>query len=129
MNLSKQKILIVEDEAAIRQMYEFKLKLEGYEVATAGDGAKGLEVAEEFQPDLILLDLRMPIMSGGEMLEKLRASKWGASIKVVVLTNISKSEAPPSLRFLDIDRYIVKAHTTPAQVLNIVDEVLVASKS
>ncbi len=126
MDLSKQKILVVEDEAAIRQMYEFKLELEGYKVATAGDGAKGLEVAEKFQPDLILLDLRMPIMSGGEMLEKLRASDWGADVKVVVLTNISKSEAPPSLRFLNVERYIVKAHSTPAQVVAIIKEVLLS---
>lgn len=122
--MSKAKILVVEDEAAIRQMYEFKLAKEGYEVRVAGDGVEGLALIKEFLPDLLLLDLRMPIMSGEEMLEKLRAGSLGAGTKVVILTNISKSEAPASLRFLNIDRYIVKAYTTPAQVLAIVKEVL-----
>lgn len=118
------KILIVEDEPAIAGMYRFKLEKEGYEVRCAYNGEEGLELAKKFNPDLILLDLRMPIMSGDEMLEKLRATDWGKSIRVVVLTNISKDEAPSKLRFLHVDRYIVKAHYTPGQVVKIVDEIL-----
>lgn len=90
----------------------------------AADGAKGLEVVEAFRPDIVLLDLRMPKMSGDEMLTRLRASHWGRDMRVIILTNISKSEAPPVLRFLHVDRYIVKAHHTPAQVVGIVREVL-----
>jgi len=121
---TKPKILIIEDERGIAGMYEFKLQKEGYEVRCAYDGEEGLELAEEFRPDLILLDLRMPVMSGGEMLERLRATDWGSGIRVVILTNISKDEAPASLRLLRVDRYIVKAHYTPAQVVGIVDEIL-----
>ena len=118
------KILVVEDEVAIALMYQFKLQKEDYEVQCAYNGATGLELADKFRPDLILLDLRMPVMSGDEMLEKLRAADWGSSIRVVILTNISKDEAPSSLRLMRVDRYIVKAHYTPAQVVKIVDEVL-----
>jgi CheY-like chemotaxis protein len=66
----------------------------------------------------------MPIMGGTEMLARLRAESWGSDARVIVLTNISKDEAPQALRFLHVDRYIVKAHHTPAQVIAIVREVL-----
>lgn len=120
----KQKIVIVEDEPSICDMYKMKLASEGYDVAVAGDGKKGLVVIKNHQPDLILLDIRMPIMSGDEMLEKLRKTDWGANIRVIILTNISRDEAPHSLRLLHVDRYIVKAHYTPSQVVDIVKKTL-----
>ncbi len=118
------KILIVEDDPAIRSMYQMKLQGQGYEVRIAEDGQKGLETSKSFLPDLILLDLLMPGMDGNEMLEKLRSTNWGASIRVIILTNLSKSEAPASLRLLHVDRYIVKAHYTPTQLVEIVREIL-----
>lgn len=118
------KILIVEDDEAIRNLYTLKLQKEGYQTAGAKDGLEGLHKAKEYRPDLILLDLRMPVMTGDEMLLRLRESNWGSDIRVIVLTNISKTEAPHSMRFLHVDRYIVKVHTTPAQVVETVAEVL-----
>lgn len=118
------KILIIEDEVAIASMYQFKLDQSGYEIECAYDGASGLKIAEEFMPNLILLDLRMPVMTGEDMLEKLRQTDWGSSMRVIVLTNISKDEAPSKLRFLNVDRYVVKAHHTPSQIVEIVQEVL-----
>lgn len=120
----KQKIAVIEDEPSICEMYRMKLGNAGYEVKTAHDGQEGLELLEEFKPQLILLDLKMPVMNGDEMLAKLRETDWGAEIRVIVLTNISRDEAPRTLQFLNIDRYIVKAHHTPAQVLEIVEEIL-----
>ena len=121
---NKQKILIVEDEQVIAQMYFFKLESEGFEVKIAANGEEGLRAVSEFAPDLVLLDLRMPVMCGDEMLERLRATKIGSEIKVIILTNISKDEAPPRLRFLDVDRYVVKAHHTPKQIVDVIREVL-----
>lgn len=118
------KIAVVEDDELIRDMYKFKLGSSGFAVQTAENGEIGLSITEAFMPDLILLDLKMPVMSGNEMLEKLRATDWGSGIRVIVLTNISRDEAPHALRFLNVDRYIVKAHHTPAQVIDIVKEVL-----
>jgi DNA-binding response OmpR family regulator len=118
------KILIVEDDDAIRNLYNLKLQKENFITTTASNGLEGLRQAKEFNPDLILLDLRMPVMSGDEMLFRLRESSWGSSMRVIVLTNISKSEAPHSMRFLHVDRYIVKVHHTPSQVVEMVKEVL-----
>lgn len=123
-NPNPTKILIVEDDDAIRNLYDLKLQKEGYITKTAVNGLLGLRTAKEFRPDLILLDLRMPVMSGDEMLLKLRESDWGSEARVIILTNISKSEAPHSLRFLHVDRYIIKVHTTPAQVVEMVRETL-----
>ncbi len=119
-----QKILIIEDEPAICEMYRLKLTLSGFNVITAVNGQEGLSLCETEKPTLILLDLKMPVMNGEEMLAKLRKKDWGAAIKVIILTNISKDEAPHNLRLLNVDRYIVKAHYTPAQVVDIVHEVM-----
>ena len=124
INGNNHKILLVEDDEPIRNLYALKLKQQDYEVFLAVNGKEGLELAEKNLPDLILLDLRMPVMSGDEMLARLRATDWGSSIRVIVLTNISKSEAPQSLRFLRVDRYVTKVHHTPAQVVDMVREVL-----
>ena len=124
MRNKSQRIAVIEDEVSIAHMYQFKLKQSGYEVAVAYNGQAGLAEAEAFKPHLILLDLRMPIMSGDEMLEELRKTDWGSQIRVIILTNISKDEAPAKLRLLNVDRYIVKAHYTPSQVVRVVEEVL-----
>lgn len=118
------KIAIIEDEAAIRRMYALKLKFSDFDICEAGDGEEGLLVIEKERPDLILLDLRMPKMSGDEMLRELRATEWGEKIPVIILTNISKDEAPRTLWHLGISDFIVKANSTPQKVLERVQAVL-----
>ena len=122
--MASVKIAVVEDEVAIRRLYETKFRLEGFTVLTAGDGAAGYRLLNNEQPDVVLLDLRMPGMQGEELLAKIRSQDWGASMRVIILTNLSRDEAPSSLRFLHVDRYIVKAHYTPSQVVDVVREVL-----
>jgi hypothetical protein len=63
-------------------------------------------------------------MDGEEMLQKLRASEWGGTIRVAVLTNLSRNEVPANLQFLNVERYIVKAHHTPSQIVDIVSEII-----
>lgn len=118
------KVLIVEDDDSLRSMYAFKFNAEKFEVRTAAHGGEGLKAAEEFMPDIILLDLKMPVMGGSEMLTLLRDTEWGADIKVIILTNISKSEAPIHIRYLNVERYVVKAYYTTSQIVEIVREVL-----
>ena len=119
------KIVIVEDERSIREMYRMKFEAGGYQVYEAEDGFEGLRVIQENKPDIVLLDLRMPRLSGQEMLEKMRATDWGNNVLVIVLTNLSPTEARLDMRLLGVQQYIVKAHTTPSQVLQAVNEVLV----
>jgi DNA-binding response OmpR family regulator len=110
------KIAIVEDDIAIVQMYQLKFRAEGYEVAFAEDGEQGLQLIEEFQPDIVLLDLMMPVMNGTEVLKKLRKEDWGKDLKVIVLTNMSESEAPDEMNELGVEEYIVKSDLTPKEV-------------
>jgi DNA-binding response OmpR family regulator len=119
-----QTVVIVEDEQAIAQMYEMKLKKAGYKVFLAENGQQGYETIRDKTPDLVLLDLKMPLMTGDKMLEKVRSEDWGSKTRVIVLTNISRDEAPTSLRMLGVDRYLVKVHHTPAQVVAVAQEVL-----
>ena len=117
-------IAIVEDDKSIQTMYKAKLELAGFSVVTADNGSDGLNIIEQSKPDLVLLDIRMPVMNGDEMLVKLRETKQGSLVRVIVLTNISRDEAPSNLRFLNVDRYVVKAHHTPSQIVDVIHEVL-----
>lgn len=118
------KVLVVEDDPDLQFLYKLKLERAGFAVATASNGLTGKQLVKDFQPDLILLDILMPVMNGAEMLAHVRAESWGSEARVVILTNISKDEAPQALRFLHVDRYVVKAHQTPAQIVDVVREVL-----
>ncbi len=92
MTKDKQIILIVEDEKSYRTIFSKRLIEEGYDVLEAENGEEGLKVALEKKPDLILLDLEMPVMDGIDMLGKLREDAWGKDAEVVILTNISDNE-------------------------------------
>lgn len=114
------KIAIIEDDEAISQMYRIKFEAEGYIVETAENGKLGLALAKEMQPDIILLDLMMPIMAGEEMLVKLRKTDWGKKIKVIILTNRGEQEIPPEVKQAGVDALILKAAMTPRQVAELV---------
>jgi two-component system, response regulator len=120
------KIAIIEDDQAISQMYRFKFEAEGYDVQTAENGKLGLELAENMKPDIILLDLMMPEMGGDQMLELMRKTAWGKSIKVIILTNMGEQEIPENVRKLGVSAVILKADMTPRQVAELVKKQLAA---
>ncbi len=123
------KVAIVEDDLAIAQMYRMKFEAEGFTVDIAENGKLGLELCETLKPDVVLLDLMMPEMNGDEMLQKMRATEWGKTTPVVVLTNIGEQEAPDSLKKLGVSAFIVKAEMTPRQVAEVVKAFLESPKT
>lgn len=126
---NKIKVAIIEDDIAIVQMYRTKFESEGYDVETAGDGATGLELIESFSPDIILLDLMMPNMTGLDMLQRLRNQPGGKEAKVVVLTNMGDTETATRVFKMAADDYIVKAEMTPKQVADRVKALLDKGKA
>ena len=116
------KIAIIEDDQAIAQMYRFKFEANGDQVETAENGKLGLELVEQFKPDMILLDLMMPIMTGEEMLAALRKTPWGEKTKVIVLTNRGEQEIPSEVKQLGVTAVILKADMTPRQVAELVKQ-------
>jgi len=118
------KIAIIEDDPVISQMYRMKFEADEFDVQLARDGKLGVELVESFLPDLILLDLQMPVMNGTDALEIIRKKQWGKTIPVIVLTNMGEEESPKELNSLGIHSYIVKANLTPRQVVQRVKEAL-----
>ncbi len=87
-----KKILIIEDELPMLKALSDKFSLEGFSVLEARNGNEGLNVALETKPDLILLDLLMPIMDGKAMMEKLRQDAWGKKVPIIILTNLNPDD-------------------------------------
>ncbi|MEJ5259593.1 MAG: response regulator [Anaerohalosphaeraceae bacterium] len=104
----KTKILVVDDEPNIVQTLKDRLEMNEYEVVTAHDGREGLQQAEKEMPDVILLDVIMPVMDGHEMLETLRRQSWGQDISVIMLTARSQTQDIARANSCGIDDYIVK---------------------
>ncbi len=124
LSLMSKKALIIEDEPSIANIYKLKLKSAGYQADIIFSGLEALSAVKSYQPDIILLDLMLPGMSGEKVLEKIRNNPSNRLIPVVIITNVSKAEAPKTLWHLGIHDYIVKASYTPAMVLQVVDRVL-----
>ena len=121
------KIAIIEDDPLINQMYRMKFEADGFEVYMADDGKRGVDIVKSAQPDIILLDLQMPVMNGVEALTEIRSQDWGKNIPVLILTNLGEEEAPAEIKDLDISSYIVKAALTPRQVVARVKQTLEAA--
>ena len=117
------KIAIIEDDPIISQMYRAKFETDNFDVQVAINGKSGVKLVEEFLPNIVLLDLKMPEMNGDEALKIIRKNEWGKNIPVIILTNTSQEEAPAELERLNVADYIVKAESTPSQVVEIVKRV------
>lgn len=124
MEPSSKKIIIVEDNMALAEIYKTRLELLGYTCFVAYNGITGLYFIQKEIPDLVLLDLMIPDIPGGQVLETMRASDWGKEIPVYIISNLNESEAPPNLRQLGISGYSVKANMNDDTVDQIVNGIL-----
>jgi two-component system, OmpR family, alkaline phosphatase synthesis response regulator PhoP len=104
-----QKILVVDDEPNLRELVKAILDIEGYDVITAEDGPHGIKAIEEQKPDLVLLDMMMPGMTGREVCERVRKNPKTAKIKIIFLTVAKFSELGKGvLEKMDVLDYITK---------------------
>ncbi len=110
-------ILLIEDDTFLSGMYETKLKLEGFNVLVANDGAKGLEYATTKKPDIILLDIILPKMDGFTVLKHLGENTGAKNIPVILMTNLGQKEDVEKGMSLGARDYLVKAHFMPSEVV------------
>jgi CheY-like chemotaxis protein len=118
------KILIVEDDRDLNRAYSLILKNEGHEVVEAFDGKQALNKIKTFQPDLILLDLLMPIMGGLEFLQNYNQQKHPSKVKVLIFTNMENSPEVNEAYKLGAHRCIIKSWTAPQNLSKVVDDTL-----
>lgn len=119
-----KKIVIVEDNQALADIYKTRLELLGYTVFIGYNGITGLYFIQQEHPDLVLLDLMVPDVAGDQILQKMRASTWGKDIPVFIISNLNEADAPPGLRELGIAGYAVKANLQDDQIDQIVNGLL-----
>lgn len=118
------KILLVEDDNNLREIFEMRLQAEGYDTLTASDGEEALVVALKEKPTLIIADVMMPKMSGFEMLETLRAAPDTNNIKVIMMTALGQAEDQARGQKLGVVKYLVKSQVTLEDFVRVVKEVL-----
>ncbi len=123
-NADSKKIVIVEDNSSLAEIYKTRLELLGYTCFIAYNGITALYFIQKEIPDLVLLDLMIPDISGEQVLTTIRNSDWGKDIKVLIISNLSEADAPPTLRELGIEGYAVKANLSDNQIDEMVADIL-----
>ena len=118
------KILLVEDDKSLREIYGVRLLAEGYDIVSAGDGEEALAIAIKDRPQLIISDVMMPKISGFDMLDILRSTTETKNIKVIMMTALSSEDQRARGEQLGADRYLVKSQVGIEDVVRTVHEVL-----
>lgn len=122
--MEQVRVLIVEDDDFLSQMYAAKLELENFGVLTAMTGTAGLKMAQKELPDFILLDLNLPEMDGFEVLKNLKEDANTKNIPVLILTNFSQKEHIDKCLGLGAEDYLIKAHFVPSEVVAKIKSIL-----
>lgn len=119
-----QKIVIVEDNESLADIYKTRLDVIGYKCYVAHDGEYALELIEKVRPALVLLDMMIPKVAGDEVLRRMRDTDWGKDIRVFIISNLNEQDAPAGLRDLGIEGYAVKANLSNDDIDQLVDKIL-----
>ena len=122
-----KKILLAEDDSFIVDIYSTKLKKAGYNVEVAKNGGEVLDKLKKAKPDLLLLDIVLPVFTGWEILEKIRKTKEFEKFKdlpIIIVSNVYQKEDVEKAEKLGVKRYIVKANHTPSQVIKQIKDFL-----
>jgi len=118
------KILIVDDDQRLSSVYAMALKANGFDVTIAGGGQEGITKVLELKPDLVVLDMMMPAVSGKDVLEAMKGSSETKDIKVVMFSALSDKDLRTKVLTLGADEYIIKSQLTIVQVIDKIKEVL-----
>lgn len=118
------RILVVEDDQDLNNAYCIILRHEGHEVVEAFDGKEALEKLTDFEPDLILLDLLMPVMGGLEFMQKWQGKSKRRDAKVLIFTNMENSPEVAEAYKLGANRCIIKSWTAPHNLARVVSDTL-----
>ncbi len=121
-----KKILLVEDDVFIRDIYNTKLKQEKFDVIMAEHGIDALKKLENFLPDIVLLDIVMPYMDGMDFLKEFKKEEKWKNIPIIMLSNLSDKERVVDARSLGVNDYLIKSHFTPSEVVEKVNLLLQA---
>lgn len=116
-----RKVLCVEDEYFISELYTRALKKAGYDVTVASDGAEGLELAKSGKFDIVLLDIMLPTIVGTDVLRQLKDPALGLKSKVIITTNLEQKDETKAAIENQADGYIVKANVTPKQLVEFLE--------
>jgi len=119
-----KKIQLVEDDFSLRDVYSASFQAEGYTVVTASDGEEALAVAMRERPDLIVLDVMMPKISGFDVLDILRSTPETKNTKVIMMTALSQDTDRQRGEALGVDKYLVKSQVTLPEVVKAVKQAL-----
>jgi CheY-like chemotaxis protein len=126
--MTSKRILIIEDEKPLREAFAFLLKSEGFSIELAENGKVGLTKLESFEPDLILLDMLMPIMNGEEFLRKAKLIAKHPKVRTLALSNLSDAISMEDAHQFGVTESVLKADLSPAQLAAKVKKMLSASK-
>lgn len=118
------KILVVEDDQDLNRAYGIILRHEGHDVVAAFDGQEALDKLADFTPDLILLDLLMPVMGGLEFLQQWSGTKKNPHAKVLIFTNMENSPEVAEAYKLGAHRCIIKSWTAPHNLAKVISDSL-----
>lgn len=123
------KILIVEDDKSILDLYDRKFSNSGFKVIKAIDGAEGVEFFKSEKPDVVILDVMLPIMNGFEVLKKIKNLDEGKDVPIVILSNYGEMPNITEGLMGGAVEYLIKVEHTPEEVVEIVEDALSARKS
>lgn len=119
-------ILVVEDDLMLNDAYKMILESNGHATRTAHDGKQALKLVAEQEPDIIFLDLRMPVMDGIEFLKEYQPKKNHKHVKVIVFSNYDMQQEVDEAYELGAERYVLKAWASPKELLKLVEDIEVS---
>jgi DNA-binding response OmpR family regulator len=121
------KILFIEDDPLINKIYSTRLKTDGYEVFTAENGEEGLKMAEDNNPDIIILDIMMPRVDGFAVLEKLRNDERFKLKPIIMYSNLNNEDEIKRAKQMGVTEFVIKANLSPTQMVTKIKQYIEAT--